>query len=278
MILITGAKGIIGRAVVAKLTADGIIYKALSRETFDLAASNDLTSYISEQPKVIIHLAAAVPHSAHYPDTFASAELTRRIDRCVFDAARAWSCRVIYASTCSLYDKMSEVTKSEDSTIFVRDDSPYMKAKDEGEAMFSLLPSYAVMRVPAPIGPGLPSSVVAKRFFDLASAGQTIFLWGTGKREQNYVDVRDIADAMIKAALSQENGVFNIAADKPITMLTLATLIVQVVGRSSVEFAGCIDPLEGERTRYSNQRAWDVLRWRPKTSLKDSIRSMQEPS
>ena len=276
MIVVTGAKGIIGRAVVAQLLTEGIEVKEISRDIFDLSNENNLTSLISQRPDAVVHLAAAVPHSLHYPDTDTSAELTRRIDCCVFDAARAWNCRIVYASTCSLYDKRSEDTMFEDLPILVRPDSPYIKAKSQGEALFAKMSSYAVMRVPAPIGPGLPTSVVARRFFDLASAAQPIRLWGSGKREQNYVDVRDIADVMIKAAFSNAKGVFNIAADAPTAMLTLATTIVTVVGRGSVEFAGVADPLEDEHARYSNKRARDLLCWRPKIALENSIRSMQE--
>ena len=276
MIVVTGAKGIIGRAVVAQLLAAGITVKEISRNIFDLSAGNSLTSFIGDRPAAIIHLAAAVPHSSRYPDTDASAELTRRIDCCVSDAARAWNCRVVYASTCSLYDKRSEDTMFEDSPVLVRSNSPYMKAKNEGEALFAKQSSSAIMRVPAPIGPGLPTSVVAKRFFDLASVGQPIRLWGSGKREQNFVDVMDIADVMIKAAVSEANGMFNIAADEPTTMLNLARAVVKVLGRGSVEFSGRTDPLEEEHARYSNKRARDLLRWRPKIPLEDSIRSMRE--
>ena len=151
-----------------------------------------------------------------------------------------------------------------------------MKAKNEGEALFAKNSSFAIMRVPAPIGPGLPASVAAKRFFDLAMAAQSIRLWGSGKREQNYVDVEDIAAAMSKAAFSNVNGVFNIAADAPTTMISLARSIVAVVGKGVVEFACVTDPLEYEHARYSNKRARDLLSWWPKISLEDSIRSMQE--
>lgn len=274
MIVVTGAKGIIGRAVVAQLLSEGIAVKEISRDVFDLSNGNNLTSYIREQPEAVIHLAAAVPHSLHYPDTDTSAELTRRIDYCVFDAARTWNCRIVYASTCSLYDKRSNEVMFEESPVFVRPDSPYMKAKKEGEALFAKLASFAIMRVPAPIGPGLPTSVALKRFFDLATAAQPIRLWGSGKREQNYVDVRDIADVMIKAAFFNVIGVFNIAANAPTTMLSLATTIVAVVGNGRVEFAGVSDPLEYEHARYSNKRARDLLSWWPKISLENSIRSM----
>jgi UDP-glucose 4-epimerase len=120
--------------------------------------------------------------------------------------------------------------------------------------------------------------VVAKRFFDLACEGKQISIWGAGLREQNYVDVENIADAMIKAASSQATGVFNISADQPTTMLELAKAMTQVIGRGSIEFAGKSDPLEYERTRYSNQRARSQLGWIPSASLEDSIRSMLNPT
>lgn len=276
MIVVTGAKGIIGRAVVSQLLEEGSDVKQISRDNFDLSSGNRLTAFVSGYPEAIIHLAAAVPHSVHYPDTEDSADLTRKIDRCVFDAAVEWNCRVVYASTCSLYDKRSDETMFEDTPIHVRPDSPYMSAKNQGEVLFAKQASYAIMRVPAPIGPGLPTSVVAKRFFDLASSAQPIRLWGSGKREQNYVDVRDISDVLIKAAFSKANGVFNIAADSPTTMIELAKTVVKVVGSGSVELAGVPDPLEYEHTRYSNRRAQDLLGWRPKFSLEKSIQSMQE--
>lgn len=276
MIVVTGAKGVVGRAVVLRLSAGGTDVCAVSRDVFDLSDEGDLTSFVMGAPSCVIHLAAAVPHSLHYPDTEMSAALTRRIDRCVFDAARAWGCRVVYASTCSLYDKRSKETMTEDAPVLVRPDSPYMKAKCDGEALFAQLPSFAIMRVPAPLGPALPKTVVAQRFFDAALAGQPVRVWGEGRREQNYVDVRDIADAMIGAASSEWNGLINIAADKPTTMLSLATAIVDVIGRGSVELAGVPDPLEWECTRYSNQRALDLLGWAPRISLEAAIRSMCE--
>jgi len=276
VIVVTGAKGVIGRAVVAQLSAAGITIKTVVREAFDLSAGNDLTTFLGDPAMAVIHLAAAVPHSLHYPDTDASADVTRRIDHCILNAAQAWGCRVVYASGCSLYDKRSEEMKFEDTPKFVRPDSPYLKAKSEGEERFTALPSHAVMRVPAPIGPGLPATVVARRFFDLASAGQPIPVWGSGTREQNFVDVRDIADVMIKAALTEANGLFNIAADAPVTMLDLAKTTVKVLGCGSIEMAGIPDPLENEYARYSNKRAGEVLGWRPKIMIEDSIRSMRE--
>ena len=274
MIIVTGSKGVIGSAVVSKLLGLGEVVNPISRDLFDLSAENSLVEFVNERPEVVIHLAAAVPHSPYYPDTETSAELTQRIDKCVFDAVQEWDCRVVYASGCSLYDRRSSNIMYEHTPIYGGHSSPYFKAKADGEALFSELRSYTIMRVSAPIGPKLPSAAVARRFFDLTSKGKTISLWGSGAREQNYVDVRDIADVMIRASFSGENGLFNIAADTPTTMYFLAQTMVRVLGKGSIEFVDIDDPLEYEYARYSNKRARNLLGWEPKASLEDSIKSM----
>lgn len=276
MIVVTGASGVIGRVMMDRLSSERIDAIRVHRKAFDLTSGASLGAYIGGRPEAIIHLAAAVPHSMHYPDNENSADMTRAIDMTVFNAAMEWSCRIVYASTCSLYDKNTATVKFEDTPVAVRLDSPYMRAKRDGEKMFAALPCHSILRVPAPIGPGLPGTVVAERFFDHALAGQTIRVWGTGKREQNYVDVRDIADMFLRAAHSTSQGVFNISADAPTTMLELAAAMVRVVPCASFELAGMPDPLEHEYTRYSNARAREVLGWAPTVSLEDSIRSMYE--
>jgi nucleoside-diphosphate-sugar epimerase len=276
VIVVTGASGVIGRALMTRLRSDGVEGIGVRREAFDLASGASLAKFIGRRPEAIIHLAAAVPHSTHYPDTESSAAKTRATDRTLYEAAVEWDCRLVYASTCSLYDKHVSTIKFEDTTVVIRPDSPYMQAKYEGERLFGTLPSNSILRVPAPIGSGLPDTVVAKRFFNQAMAGQTIRVWGSGRREQNYVDVADIADIFLRAAFSTAGGIFNIAADAPTTMLELAATMARVISIGSFELAGIPDPLEPEYTHYSNVRAREVLGWRPKMSLEDSIRSMCE--
>ena len=276
MIVVTGASGVIGRAVMTQLRLTGVEAVGIRREVFNLASGESLTNFIGQKPEGIIHLAAAVPHSERYPDTESSANITRMVDKTVFDAARKWDCRVVYASTCSLYNKRDSSIKFENTALYVRPDSPYMASKYKGEKLFSTLDSYMILRIPAPIGPGLPEKVVAKRFLKQAIAGQTIRVWGTGSREQNYVDVSDMADIFLRAAISLSTGIVNVAANEPTTMLELAATVVKIVNCGSFEVADIPDPLEPEYTRYSNARAFELLGWVPKVPLNDAIRTMYE--
>lgn len=274
MILVTGAAGVIGRAVMRRLREDGIDAFGVCRQNFDFTSGDSLLDFVPREPDAIIHLAAAVPHSRHYPDTERSASLTRTIDHQVLRDAQKWGSRVVYASGCILYDQKSDAVKTEASPLFLRSKGPYVKAKHHGEVSMSSLPSSATLRISAPLGPGLPPSVVARVFLDLALTGRPIDVWGTGMREQNYVDVRDIADAFVSAAQAQICGVFNVSSDTPTTMCELAEATTEAVGFGVVRASGTPDPREPEFARYSNRQIRATLGWNPRYSLRDSLMSM----
>jgi len=274
VILVTGSAGIVGTALMDMLRFYGIDALGISREKIDLTNCCSLTKLIHRPPDVIIHLAAAVPHSLNYPDNTSSAIKTNSIDMAIFNASKEWNCRTIYASTCSLYNKFIHSIKFEDTALPTNYDSPYKKAKYDGEQMFSSLPSYSILRLPAPLGPNLPDTVVAKRFLKDALFSGKINIWGSGARQQNYVDVKDIADAFLKAAFSNYSGIFNISSKKPTTMLELAKLIVKEVPKSFYEKTSIFDPLEMECASYSNAKAKEKLGWSPSVKLTESIKIM----
>ena len=274
MILITGARGIIGSALVRKCQSEQIEILAVSRAECNLTIMDELTRLTNRVPSSIVHLAAAVPHSAKYPDSDESASQTIAIDRNVCVAAQTWGCPVVYASTCSLYDKSSATVKCEDYSDIGSKDSKYLRAKKLGEKIFTDHGS-TILRLPAPIGPGLPRSVVAQSFFETAMSNDEISVWGSGLREQNYVDVDDIAEAFLQAAKVDCRQIINISADQPTTMMELAQTMKEASSKCSIKLNGSPDPQEGQYARYSNIRAAETLGWRPSRSLAQSILRMR---
>lgn len=275
MIVVTGANGTLGRAVMARLRGQGIPAKAISRDIIDLASDKTLVSVVSGKPSGIIHLAAVVPGTPSSADTEEAAAITRRIDRTVYGAAAQWHCPVIYSSTCSLYDRQDSDWWSEDRPLPIELPTPYLRAKADGEKLFLSLESGVVLRISALIGKGLPGHIVASRFVTSAAAGGEIELWGSGSREQDFVDIQDYAAALI-AAVEKAPGrsIINVARGEPITMLELARLVINTLGSGSYYFGGMPDPRDCERARFANRRARELLGWSPATSLADSIRSM----
>lgn len=276
MIVVIGAAGVIGRAVTARLHAAGAQVLPITRGTLDLAGGESLASILDSRPDGVIHLAAAVPGVSARLDTEETAAITRRIDRCVYDAVAAWQCPVVYASGCSLYDRRFPTFLTEEGPLALDLTSPYLRAKAEGERLFLTFGTGIIARIAGLIGKGLPSHVVARRFVSAAASGGTIELWGSGAREQDFVNIDDIAAALVAALGATGRSIFNISTSEPVTMLDLARKIIATLGRGAYAFSHRPDPQERDFARFDNTRARELLGWSPQTTLTDSILSMLE--
>lgn len=277
MVIVTGATGVIGRAVVNTLKTRGTTLLTVGRAPecdlqLDLAANQTpLTRFFKGQPEAIIHCAAAVPGGAEYVDNQTNANRTRAIDRAVFSAASNWQCNVIYMSGCSLYQRTAEKYLDESSLLAGEFKSPYLMAKKDGDLLFSSYSRATIARVSTPIGPGLSKYSVLGRFIESAKKNGTIEIWGDGSREQDYVDVRDIAGFVASCINSTTFGPVNVAAGAPVTMLELATLISSCYQACEVVMAPITDPNAEKMCRYNTERARLVYNWTPYVSIQDSI-------
>jgi nucleoside-diphosphate-sugar epimerase len=282
-VLVTGAGGLLGQAVCHVLQRERVPFLALMRRggvagmntlMHDLTRARPLADLVKTPVSAVVHLAAAVPMSAAYPDTEQMADLTRRMDAAIFLAAQAWGCRVLYASTCGLYDRKFHRIKSEE-TGALDPGTPYLAAKLDGEKMFQANGDAVVMRLAALIGAGQRKSSIVSRFIETARADGAITLWGSGRRQQNFVDAYDVAD-FVRAALARSvPGVFNLAAPAPTSMMELAQLVVDVVGRGRIILAGVDDPNELDMAEYETVRAGAAYGWRAKTPLAQSLRELR---
>ena len=113
-------------------------------------------------------------------------------------------------------------------------------------------------------------------FVRRALAGEPIVLLGRGTRRQNYVDVRDVAAAVVRALDSSATGVFNVAGAETVSNLELAeTAVAELTSSSPITHDGT-DPEEGMSWEVSIERAAAELAWRPRFSAADSIRAIAE--
>jgi len=107
----------------------------------------------------------------------------------------------------------------------------------------------------------------------LAVEGKPIQLYGDGRQLRDLTYVDDVVDAFLRVGANDHaNGaVFNLGGDAPISLLDLATLIIEIAGRGSVELI----PWPEARKKIdigdvysSHARISAVLGWRPTTPLK----------
>jgi UDP-glucose 4-epimerase len=279
MVILTGPKGLIGRAVSSLLDSHRIDYIPIDRLKCDLA-NQELSEYILAQnvsdSYTIIHLAAVLPYGSNTMDLSCAGELTKAIDSNVARCAKRLDAKVVYASSLSVYDRTTAVELTELSPTCASTSSPYLRAKLRGEDLFSDNSDNTILRLPAPIAYPGPKETVLHKFISSARDNKPIYLWGGGQRKQNYVDVSDIASAFIHAFELPVNGIYNIASSFPISMLELATVVVNIFKSGTIEFCDRNDPLEYQNACYCTEKASKQLSWRAKMNIQDSIYNLKE--
>ena len=277
-ILLTGAGGIVGRAVHARSLAAGYEVVAIVSPSSQYRHPDvrvaDLARTLPQMRTFthFVHLAAALPHDSRYADDRVAGEMTSRIDDVVLSAAEQQRARILYASTCSLYNPRDPSTKTEASRD-LRLDTAYRSAKFAAEQRVLTGRENVAFRISAPYGLGLFSKTVLARFVQAARSGGKVEVWGTGSREQNFIASDDIATFLVSAIENDASGLFNVAGET-VTMRDLAKKVVKVVGAGEVEDVDKDDPLDGEVARFSIERAVEDLSWRPKIGLCEGIRQI----
>lgn len=133
------------------------------------------------------------------------------------------------------------------------------------------------MRISSPYGFRQENNTVLKKFILSVYAGDDIYYFGRGERTQNFVDVRDVSQAVVKCLNDSQNGIFNIASNCSVSMKDLADLVVDI-GRnefnavSAVHRGEELDSEEDVRINIDISLAENVIGWKPQIELADGIR------
>jgi nucleoside-diphosphate-sugar epimerase len=107
--------------------------------------------------------------------------------------------------------------------------------------------------------------------------GEDLTYYGSGSREQDFIDVEDVASAMVASVRRSAEGLFNIASGHAVNMRELAALVVATLGSRSVVRAADIPDVEERcRARFVITKAQDHLGWAPYVDLQRGIRRMSK--
>jgi UDP-glucose 4-epimerase len=285
-VLVTGATGFIGTAVVRRLLAAGQDVRGVSRAGGEGALSIDLrdreASLRTLGPirfEAIVHLAAELPASASVEDMQRSFDGTVAIDSTIFALTLPRRCPIVYASGTSVYAAfgglLDESTPPEPQHL-------YAAAKLVGEILYghyarSTGAPAALLRISAPYGPGMRRPTVVESFLRQARASEDIVLQGSGSRTQDFTYVEDAAEAILAALERKASGVYNIGTGGSISMRDLAeAAIAAAPGSSSHVVRRGDDPQEHHRMLLDVRKAAGSLGWSARTPLERGLQAMQE--
>lgn len=283
-IIVTGAGGLIGSCLTSYLRScrydiTAIYYHNVLKDCSESYIKMDLSNEDSYRMlelmpiDMIIHCAAAVPTSFYGESAEKTSEINRIIDNNIIDFCERKGIRLIYMSSCSIYGLDHQESKNEKSIV-----SPigfYAKGKYEAEEKIlnSRIPKPVMLRVNSPYGITQRHQTVLKLFLGSALKNEDIFYHGSGTREQDFINVLDIAVAVEKIITNPDVcGVFNIASGQVITMKKLAELIVKTTDSGSdIKSSNQIDVQDGYKISIDVSKIRTVLKWIPQVTLEQGI-------
>jgi UDP-glucose 4-epimerase len=194
----------------------------------------------------VFHEAAfvSVPKSIMHP--FANHEINSTGTLNVLLAARDTGVKkVVYASSAAVFGNIPGTPKKEDSAVDPL--SPYAVAKLTGEYYCNLFTRLygmdtAVLRYFNAYGPRQdPHSdyaAVIPKFIMRLSGGEPPLIFGDGEQTRDFVYVKDVVQANMKAMESSATGIYNIGSGKETSVNTLARTMMGFFGfTGSPEYA-----------------------------------------
>lgn len=233
--------------------------------------------------EMVFHLAAYVsaPGSVLEPYRCHAINATGTLN--VLEAARKCGARrVLLASSSAVYGNTESRTIKESCPI--APESPYGMSKAIGELMLDTWSrcfgiETVALRLFNVFGPrqtaGSAYAAVIAAFLANASNGQDLTINGSGEQTRDFVFVRDVADAFLRASrvdVVRPAHVVNVGRGEAISILELA--------RHVIDITQC----EGINVRHANARDGDVLHscadvsalrgaleWTPATTLRNGL-------
>jgi dTDP-glucose 4,6-dehydratase len=108
-------------------------------------------------------------------------------------------------------------------------------------------------------------------FLRQAMAGKPVTVFGEGSQTRSFCYVDDLIDGLYRLALSEEHTPVNLGNPREISLLELATTIIDVVGsRSEIVFQAL--PIDDPQVRQPDiTKADSLLQWKPLVELREGL-------
>ncbi|MBC7521865.1 MAG: NAD(P)-dependent oxidoreductase [Sandarakinorhabdus sp.] len=218
-IVVTGASGFVGRAVIAPLLAAGFEVHAIARapipgvttHALDLLAADPAPLLAAIAPTHVLHLAwyAEPGKFWHAPQNLDWLAAPLRLARAFADAGGQ---RLVTAGSCAEYDWTHP--RLDEATTPIAPATLYGTAK---AALFRVItaaalpPSYAHARIFFPYGPGERAGRLLPDVIDAVLAGRHVAT-SDGRQTRDFIHVEDTGAAIAALLGSSATGAVNIAS------------------------------------------------------------------
>ena len=260
-VIVTGAAGFIGQALVRHLSAAGERVLSVDRNPcpvgpsvqVDLSNAGALMDYVDEGA-TIFHMAASADVAASVRDP--RYDLTNTFAPLfeVLESARRRGARVVFPSTASVFDLSQPLPLAE--RALQRPVSPYGAAKVAGEAYCTAYwRSYGtdvrIARLFSVYGVGMRRFAIHDIIRKIQRDSTTLQILGDGSQVRDYLYIDDAVRGLIAVAADGAPGEdYNVASGEPVRLLDLARDIATLMGHPDIRIVPTGESFRGDTPRW----------------------------
>jgi len=295
--LVTGGAGFIGSNLVDKLIKRGdkvVIIDNLSTgkkeylnpkakfKKLDICSSKTAEIFRREKFDYVFHLAAQIDVRKSVEDPVFDNLVNVGGSLNIYKNCSEFNVKkIIFLSTGGVYGNV-DAPVSEEAPVYF--DAPYAVHKFTSEKNLEVFNkihdlNYAILRAANVYGPrqykGGEGAVVAV-FTHNALGSKESIVYGDGQQTRDFIYVHDVAEACIKAATSDVQGVFNVSSGKEVAILNLIQVIENVTGKKFKFRHNAARPGEVRRSVLNSTKAKKLLHWSPQINLEEGIKKTIE--
>ncbi len=285
-VVITGAKGFIGRELISQckereIEVVGIDVIESSEKNYYKAdiTSKEISEIIPEGTDAIIHLAALSRDPDCRDKAYDCFNLNVMGSLNLIEAAQKKNAKqFIFASSEWVYDNFTESEiKNEDSLINIANHkSEYALSKLVSEA--NLRQKYqhgfcpvTILRFGIIYGPRKTNWSAVESLFNAVKTKEEITV-GSLKTGRCFIHVSDIALGIIKSISLEGFNVINLQGNRLITLKDIIETSKKILNKNPKTIEK--DPNNISVRKVSNEKAINLLKWKPEIDLKTGLKSL----
>lgn len=297
-VIVTGGCGFIGSHIVDYLINDGNqVFVVDNLSTGNIRYLNDRAAFYNVditdkkisrvfdevKPEVVYHSAAQIDVQRSIKEPYFDAETNIIGTVNILECCRNYGVRkIIYASSAAVYGNPVYLPLDEEHPILPI--SFYGVSKHAPEHYIKVYSSlygfrYTILRYSNVYGlrqdPKGEGGVISI-FIDKIKNGEAPVIFGDGEQTRDFVYVKDIAQANIKALESGDGQVLNISTNKEVSVNRLYEIIKGFSG--TILAAIHRDERKGDirRSYLENKKALKYLGWMPKYSIEQGLKETMD--
>jgi GDP-L-fucose synthase len=289
---VAGHRGMVGRALVRRLSTDRCEILTADRKSLDLRRQEHVERWMTEaRPDVVIVAAATVGGilaNDKNPADFLYDNLAIEVN--IIEAARVVGVeKLMFLGSSCIYPRLAPQPMREDALLtgpLEPTNQWYAIAKIAGIMLcrayrrqfgcdfISAMPSnlYGAGDNFDPQSSHVVPALIAKTHAAKLSGVDEIEIWGTGSPRREFLEVDDLADALVFLLKTySDDSHVNVGVGSDVTIRELAEIIMGVVG---VQGRLRFDPSkpDGAPRKLLDSSLLQSMGWRPRIGLKEGLR------